>query len=183
MKKIILSILAVSSLLLMGACTTEEKKETNQTESTNTADFIFELEGIFPKNDRFQLFYSNDTNFKEENSVKVIVYGQTTMQKVVFKLPNDVKPQNLRLDLGSNPEQVSIAIKQFKLDFKGNVIEVADDKFRDYFPETSSVAFDNSKLVYNLIANTDGVFDPIIISSDQFKKDLNKIYNSLRESK
>lgn len=183
MKRIVLSALFISSLMMMGACNNDKNVESNQQEEIATADFVFELEGVFPKNDRFQLFYSNDTNFTEDKSIKVIVYGQTVLQKVTFTLPANVKPQNLRLDLGSNAEQSTVSIKKFTVNYQGKSLEVADEKFRDYFPDTSNVVFDDTKLVYNLTPNVDGIFDPLLLSSDLLKKDLNKIYNSLKEKK
>lgn len=185
MNKIIFSSLLCTALFMTSSCNNEGRENSKvSTENVEVnGDFVFEIEGVFPTNDRFQLFYSNDTNFTEENSVKVNVYGQNVMQKVTFVLPENAKPQNIRLDLGANADNTTISIKEFKMLYNGNELVANDEKIRDYFPDTESVVFDPVKLVYNLKPNAAGIFDPIVYSGDNLKRSLNQLYNQSKESK
>ena len=185
MKKIIFSSLLCAAIFSMTSCTKEEANSAEVSSESNqlNADFVVELEGVFPKNDRFQLFYSNDTSFLEDKSIKTSVYGQSVLQKIAFGLPNGSTPQNLRLDLGSNPDNTVVSIKNIKITYKGKEVILSDEKIRDFFPDTESAVYDDVKLEYTLKPNVEGIFDPILFSSDLLKKELNKTYNSTKESK
>lgn len=178
MKRIMFSVLCISSLLMAISCKNDEKAIDNKEQAISTRELVFEIEGIFPKNDKFQLFYSNDNNFSEDKSLFVTVYGQSILQKIVFELPEGIKPQNFRLDLGSNADQQEISIKEISITYKGQSESFIDEEFLEIFPETSTVNYDKSRLVYKLVPNVDGIFDPIIVSNDNLKKSLNKLYNT-----
>lgn len=185
MKKILYTSLLGSALLMNFSCNNGKLNTTSiETENTiNVTDFVFELEGVFPTNDRFQLFYSNDNNFLEENSVNVNVYGQSVMQKVTFNLPTDVKPQNLRLDLGSNVDNSTVSIRNIRITYKDQEILLSDNEIRDFFPETESVTYDILKLNYSLKPGADGVFDPIWFSNEKLKRSMNQLYNNSNKEK
>ncbi|GEM53443.1 hypothetical protein [Empedobacter brevis] len=188
MKKILLSILLISSFLTLSSCGDKkggrnDLSEKDEIENSNSEGVVVILEGTFLKNDIFQLFYSNDTTFSEQKSIKTIVYGQSILQKVLFQLPKEVKPQSLRLDLGSNPNQTSVTIKKMEINYKDQILIMEGDTFRDYFQPTPSVEFDQVSLEYNLKPNEDGTFDPVLFGNDKVKKGLNKIYNELKEDK
>lgn len=177
----------MSSIFLIVSCNNEEKNSTNKTVNTELDlkdKLIVTIEGVFPKNDRIQLFYSNDTNFDEKSSIYQSVYGQTVLQKVVFILPNNVKPQNLRLDLGENKNQTSLTIKDITIEYNGVFIEHEPETFRDYFEDTYYTVFNSETREYDLKMTDDNLFDPILMGTDKLKKGLNSIYNqSKNESK
>ena len=134
MKKKLLSVLFISSLLAFNSC--GEKKggrndlsETEKSENSESKGLIVTLEGVFPTNDSYQLFYSNSEQFDEKKSIHVPVFGQTVMQKIIFEIPEGEKPQNIRLDYGSNVEQTNISIKNVEFSFNGKSFNVNNKDF------------------------------------------------------
>ena len=186
MKKILLSSLLISSFLTLSSCGDKkggrnDLSETEEVEKDSTKGLVVTLEGVFTKNDHFQLFYSNDTNFLEENSITIPVYGQCVVQDIAFELPEGKKPQNLRLDLGSNAEQQFISIKNISIEYRNKIIfNGENEKYLDYFPESSTVVYNPQKLNFELKNNLEGIFDPIMFSNDNLKKVLNKVYNETK---
>ena len=76
MKKKLLSVLFISSLLAFNSC--GEKKggrndlsETEKSENSESKGLIVTLEGVFPTNDSYQLFYSNSEQFDEKKSIQL----------------------------------------------------------------------------------------------------------------
>ncbi|WP_322971460.1 hypothetical protein [Faecalibacter sp. LW9] len=180
MKKLLLSGLVLLSIFTITSCTEKDK---NEIETTNVNEdlkdkLVVTVEGVFPKNDRLQLFYSNDSKFDEKQSLFEAVYGQTVLQEVVFVLPNNVKPQQLRLDLGENPNQTNITIKDIKVEYNGLSIEHEPEKFREYFEDTYFTVYNPTTREYDLRANDNNVFDPILMGSEKLKRSLNSLYNN-----
>lgn len=187
MKKIIFSSLVCAAIFSTTSCNKEGANST-EVSTENTASeskgLVVIVEGVFPKNDRFELFYSNDQNFNGDKMIRQAVYGETTSQKVIFELPENEKPQNLRIDLGSNAEQQFISIKDIRVEYKGKeVLDGRNEKYLEFFPENSTVDYIPEKLTFELKSNLEGVFDPILFSSDNLKKELNKAYNTSKEAK
>ncbi|MFV0162261.1 hypothetical protein OBK04_01165 [Empedobacter falsenii] len=188
MKKILLSTLLISSFLTLSSCGDKKGGRNNLSETEELTNIeakglVINLEGVFTKNDVYQIFYTDDSVFTEQNSVKTTVYGQSVLQKVSFQLPEKIKPQNLRLDLGNNFNQSAVSIKKIEIMYNDQILNIEGDMFREYFPTTSSVQYDGTSLEYLLKKNEDGSFDPVMFGSDQVKKGLNKIYNQAKEDK
>ncbi|WP_353164623.1 hypothetical protein [Empedobacter brevis] len=184
MKKILLSILLISSFLTLSSCGDKKGGRNDLTEKEENIGnkLIIKVQGVFQKNDHFQLFYSNDSNFLEENSIRIPVYGQTIVQDVIFELPEGKKPQNLRLDLGENKEQTTVTIKDISLEFNGEKIENLPEKFRELFSDTYFTVYNPITLEYELRLNDQNTFDPMLISTDKLKKSLNKLYNESKQN-
>jgi hypothetical protein len=101
-------------LLSLVSCKKEtDKKEGNQklAELKETFDVNFNL--VVEKDDTFQLYYTEDgtLNFSDDKSIKSELKGSVDAQDVLFKLPADVLPTNIRLDFGDNPEQGKCSCK------------------------------------------------------------------------
>jgi hypothetical protein len=69
-----------------------------------------------PQDDTFQIFYMQreDDKFDTGNSVKTRIKGDKAFQDIRFQLPEIDRLKRLRFDIGSNPEQDTIVIKQIK---------------------------------------------------------------------
>lgn len=184
MKKNVLLAL-ISATFLFTSCNNETKEKEsseNVTENDLTNKLIVKIEGVFPKNDQFQLFYSSNDQFEESNSLSQVVYGQSVLQTLVFELPKDKKPQSLRLDLGANPAQTSVTIKDITIEYNGEKLENEPGKFRELFGDTFYTVYDSISLEYKLQLNDQNVFDPMLIGTDKLKRSLNKLYNSSKQN-
>lgn len=186
MKKILLSTLLISSFLTLSSCGDKkggrnDLSETEEVEKDSTKGLVVTLEGVFTKNDRFELFYSDNQNFDGKKVIRETVYGEPILQKIVFEIPEKENPQNLRLDLGSNAEQQFITIKNISIEYRNKIIlNGENEKYLDYFPSNSTVVYNPQKLNFELKNNLEGFFDPIMFSNDNLKKVLNKAYNETK---
>lgn len=188
MKKLLFSVLFIYLSINLTSCNDKKGRnnldETEESEKNQSKGLVITLEGVFPTNDTYQLFYSNDDKFLEEKSIKTEVFGQSVIQKVVFLLPDNIKPQNLRLDYGVNADQKSISIKTVEFLYNENKLVVNNkDFYGKFFVNGQGSAYNLSNLSIELNVNSDGVYDPFAISTPELKKSLNKIYNEVKEKK
>ncbi len=79
------------------------------------------------KNDIFQLFFvpEGESNYAEENSIRMNVNGKERVQTVRFLLPDSIKRiSRLRLDVGRNPEQDPMLIESIDIKKGDNNLQV-----------------------------------------------------------
>lgn len=181
-KKIILFGLCLGVWLT--SCNQNNLSPSTETSMSESKGLVFVIEGVFPTNDVYQLFYSNNNSFIEENSLKVPVFGQTCMQEIVFELPEKSQPQSLRLDFGTNATQNSVTIKSFNIKYKGETVNINNAEILGkYFNVGQGVEYKIETLNLAFSTNPDGIYDPFIVSNDELKKSLNKLYNSSKQEK
>lgn len=187
MKKIIFSSLLCAAIFSMTSCSKDganSAEVTSENAGVESKGLVMTLEGVFPTNDTYQIFYSNDGSFSEDKSVRIPVIGQSVLQKIVVELPENVKPQNLRLDYGYNPNQTVVTIKKATFTYQGNVFEVEGvDFYGKFFVDGQATSYDPITLSINIKSNDDGTYDPYALSTDELKKNLNKLYNQTKEAK
>ncbi|MCB9202274.1 MAG: hypothetical protein H6604_04400 [Flavobacteriales bacterium] len=167
MKKLPFLLLLVSILF---SCTNSEKNATVNTENKTVSDKVSVLvEGVFPQNDEFQVFYSNSTepNFNGDNSVYKKIVGQPCLQTIVFELP--VKSiGNLRFDPGSNPNQTKITIKNISILKQGKIIVDGDNfEYLNYWGASNGLNFNEKDLNY-VFTPIDETHDPIMNANEDF---------------
>jgi hypothetical protein len=117
----------------------ETNAEVNADEPKKENFFKVTFDVVVKKDDNFHLYYTEDgsINFNEKQSVWVPVKGSEKEQEVVFNLPEDAAPSNLRVDLGYgvNKEQSDIVLNKFKMDYFGKSFEAKDSLIYNYFYE------------------------------------------------
>ncbi|MGV0947310.1 hypothetical protein ACTS9U_11650 [Empedobacter falsenii] len=184
MKKFLLSTLLISSFLTLSSCGDKkggrnDLSEKEEVEKDSTKGVVVTLEGVFPTNDVYQLFYSTTDQYDEKKSLHVPVYGQQVLQKVVFEIPEGEKPLYIRVDMGSNPAQTIATIKEVKFSYNENDFKVDNkDVIGKFFVNNPSIEYNPVTLSLNLKADQNNVYDPFMISNDELKKSLNKLYSS-----
>lgn len=187
MKKIIFSSLVCAAIFSMTSCNKEganSAEVSTENAVSESKGLVMVLEGVFPTNDTYQIFYSNDGSFSEDKSVRIPVIGQSVLQKVVVELPENVKPQSLRLDYGYNSNQTVVTIKKAEFIYQGNSFEVnGADFYGKFFVDGQGTSYDPVTLSINIKTNDDGAYDPYALSTDELKKNLNKLYNQTKEAK
>lgn len=173
-KKILFGLLLTLTFV---ACKKEEKQEV--TEVKNDV-YRFTLNAVIKKDDTFQLFYkdSNDNKapFEETKSVSVDLKGSETAQNIVFNLPQDVYPTELRIDFGFNKEQKDIIVNEFKVEFLDKNFIVKGASFFDYFiAEKAFVSFDKATSTAKPIITADGTYDPMFFSEVTLNAEMIKL--------
>lgn len=132
-------IVALIALTFVGC--KNEKTEENTTQQSGEAaapknDFFqVTLDVTAKKDDHFHIYFSEDgsINFTEENSVWSDVKGSESSQKVVFNLPKDVIPTQLRVDFGWTKDQGEIVINNFEMSYMGKTKTIPGADFFKYF--------------------------------------------------
>lgn len=142
------------------SCKNEKSDESKEIKTTKEANlFNVTLNVTVKKDDTFSLFYTDDgsTDFSKIQPIWVDVKGSNSPQDVIFNLPQDVIPSQIRLDFGLNKNQEEIIINKFKMNYFAKSFEVTGDKFFIYFdPDKSKTIFDKDKSTINAVVK-DGV--------------------------
>jgi hypothetical protein len=144
-------------VLSLYCCKTNEKQTNN---------FLI-LEGVFQKNDEFQLFYSRNffKEYDEKQSVKKEIKGSNSIQKIKFEIPNGFSPLRVRLDLGNNIAQKKIIIKGVKLLMFGKKEYIDKDSFEKFFFCNEYAKFKKETGEIEL-SSISGSYDPYFISKN-----------------
>lgn len=168
--------------LLTVACKEfKEEGKKDAAELAPTFDVSFNL--IVPKDDMFQLFYTEDGSivFGDDRSVRSVIKGSETAQEVIFKLPADVLPTNIRLDFGENPNQGNIVVKSMKLSYINNsyqkVFGPTEEITHYFYPQDSQIKVDNATGTIQLL-KPKGVYDPLMWSNQLLSEEMVKLYKN-----
>ncbi len=169
------------SLAMLISCKGGDKDNQNATaEPASDPNYVITLNATIKKSDNIQLFFKettdDNTQFSEENSVRVDVIGSDKAQDIVFKLPTDSYPSQLRLDLGLNKDQQEIAINNLNIQHAGKNFSLSAADFFEYFvPDTTYVNVSKvTKTVTPKVAK-DGSFDPKLFSGTMLAEKLQTI--------
>ena len=99
--------------------------------------FQVELEIKIKNDDDLILYYKDGTNewFIDEKAIWSSVKGSNNFQKVVFKIPHQVLPNDFRLDIGRNEfkNQPPIEINKFIMTYDDNSFEITKENFNKFF--------------------------------------------------
>lgn len=117
----------------------DEKKE-NSTEAItekpkNENLFKIAFDAVVKKDDSFHLYYTEDktNNFTEEKSVWVKVKGSDKEQEVLFMLPEDVLPTDVRVDFGYGDVVQDIVLNQLRMNYYDKSFAAKDSLIFNYF--------------------------------------------------
>lgn len=137
MKKIILLLLFTSLFSCKNETKNEENLVTAEKEVFDKTLMRVVFKIIAEKDDKACLFYTEDgtINFEDKKSIWADVKGSKNQQELVFTLPKDVLPTQLRIDLGRgvNPEQTYYDIKGFRIEYLDKKFEVDNTNVFNYF--------------------------------------------------
>lgn len=170
------AIFAIGLLALLVACN-KEKTSSPKTVEPEKEGFKVSLNLIAPKDDSLQVFFTEDQDgiYEEQNSVWAVVKGSDQEQVATFKLPSDVIPTHLRIDLGQNKEQKEIAIKNFKMEYLGQKFEVKDTMFYQYFQPVNQIDWDRKTAVAKITSLPGEKHDPTFNPRETLKQEINKL--------
>ena len=133
--------LVIAWLMCILACKNEKGAESNYPkpmQSKSVQDNIFKvlLNVKVREDDKFQLFYVDDTSegeYKANKRIVTFVSGKNEFQVVEFMLPLGVIPYKFRIDVGEKNINTLIEIREVKLGFNTKVIEINHKVFSRFF--------------------------------------------------
>ncbi|MGK4566562.1 hypothetical protein [Flavobacterium sp. 3HN19-14] len=134
------------------------------------------LDMVVPEDDIFQVFYTEDgtANCSEDKSVKVTVKGKEESQKIIFDLPENLKMNFLRIDVGENKSQGEMKMNGMTVQYFDKKFEIKGNQFFKYFSPTGELAVDAgaSTITPKLSVKE---YDPIFYPLETLKPELEKL--------
>lgn len=126
--------LAIAFLLIATSCKKEEVKEADK-KPAGKQFFNIEMDVVAQTQDDFTVYYTEDgTNaFDPTKAVWKGVNGGGVAEKVVFDLPEQIIPTNIRLDFGIKPERKEVVLKNLKFGYYDKSFEIKGSDFLNYF--------------------------------------------------
>jgi hypothetical protein len=130
--------LTIVLLLVASSCKKGESNETNESSSEKTASkdfFNVEMDIIAQTQDDFTVYYSEDktNNFDGTKAIWKGVKGGSVPEKVIFDLPSEVIPTNIRLDFGIKKDHKDVIIQNIKIAFYNKSFTFKGSDFLNYF--------------------------------------------------
>jgi hypothetical protein len=174
--KLFLALFMLSALV---SCKKEESTENKNitTEKTDNS-FIITLNAIVKKDDSFQLYYKEEDQapYEENNSMFIEFKGSGEPQNITFKLPEDVLPNFLRLDFGTNKNQEQIVINSLKINYLDKSIEAKGLEFYKYFiVNEDTMIKDSLNSIVKPKITKEGTYDPITYSNLELYSEIQKL--------
>jgi hypothetical protein len=98
------------------------------------------LEGIIKKDDKIHLYYTEDgsIDFSKNPPMITKVVGSEVSQIVNFNFPEEVFPNEIRFDMGTNLAQEPIVLKSIKFEYKGKTRVFVGPEIGMYFRSDGS---------------------------------------------
>lgn len=178
-----LSILIVLSLTLFVACKDDKAAERQQESVVEKAANLVKvsLTATVKKDDNFQLFFKEEDNveipFEEQNSVWKEVKGSEQSQVIEFLLPENVLPNYLRLDVGTNPENQNIIVYNLKIQYFDKKIDINSTAFFDnYFICNPFIIVEDKATGLIKTKKENNFYDPFFNSGENLKYELQNIF-------
>lgn len=154
----------------------EDKKEEVKTEKEKVT-FDVSLNMIVKQDDNFQIFYTDEAtpNFDEIKSMWLPVKGSENAQDIVFHLPEDVIPLNVRVDLGNNEKQLPMKLNNFKMKYLDKVYELKDTLILTNFVIGEQLKYDKATSTLTPNKGTAKIYDPLLYPQDNLKEEIQKL--------
>lgn len=177
-----LSILIVLSLTLFIGCKDDKAAEQQEPVVEKVANLVkVSLTATVKKDDNFQLFFKEEDNveipFAEQDAVWKEVKGSEQSQVIEFLLPENVLPNYLRLDVGTNPENQSITVSNLKIEYLDKKIDINSTAFFDnYFINNPCVIVEDKATGLIKTKKENNFYDPFFNSGENLKYELQNIF-------
>ncbi len=181
-KNLVLGILMLVSITSCKDETSKTENDKNETELKETFDVNFNL--VIPKDDTFKLYYTEDgsLNFGDDRSVACVVKGTDKPQDVLFKLPADVLPTQIRLDFGDNADQGDIVLNSMKYSYLeksySKVFGKTEQISHYFYPQEAQIKIDDDSKTIKLLKPKGQIHDPLMWSNQLLSEEMIKLYKN-----
>lgn len=183
MKKMLL--LSLSTLFLSISCS-EEKKDLKTEKTTALYEGVEVIvEGIFKENDKISVFYDQNLekgNFSSDKKVEKMVYGSPVLQKFVFQIPDDEEPSGIKIDLGVNPNQKEITLKNISVSYQNDTINGDNGAYLNLFKFKNQLTYDEKRFVFTIQGQEEN-YNPYLSGMGDFREKLSKLLSNSSQEK
>lgn len=139
-------LITVILALAFVSCKNEAKGEAEQeaTKENVKQNFSLEMDVISANKEDFSMFYTEDgtINFNADKVVWFGVKQDSTSQKIVFDVAEEIIPTDIRIDFGIVQERGDVTLEKFKLSYYGKTFEAKGSDFFKYFIANEGVKAD-----------------------------------------
>ncbi|RBA29701.1 hypothetical protein [Flavobacterium tibetense] len=156
----------------------KKEKTDNQIESEEKSKtFDVTLNMVVSQDDNFQIFYIDGSNqdFDENKSLWVSVKGSLEPQDIIFNLPEDVIPSNIRLDLGNNENQSAMKLNSFKMSYYDKSYELKDTLILRNFVIGEQLNYDKTTSTLTPNKGKATIYDPLLYPQSNLREEIEKI--------
>ncbi|WP_405384883.1 hypothetical protein [Maribacter sp. LLG6340-A2] len=127
---------------------------------------IIELYMKVLKEDQFEVFYRNTNQVYETNkNVITKVEPSSLLQKIKFVLPEQVFPDYLRIDLGSNVNQEEMLLESITIKYNSEEKKFNKDAIKKYFRPSRFIINEGFPSTLKTI-KSNGKYDPLLDSNN-----------------
>jgi hypothetical protein len=131
-------IVAVLFATLVTSCKNGDSKEATEAQTEKPVvkqNFNVEIDVIAQTQDDFAVYYTEDkTNqFEPTKAVWGGIKGGLTPEKVIFDLPEEVIPTNIRLDFGIKKDHKDVVVQNIKFAFYDKTFSIKGSELLNYF--------------------------------------------------
>lgn len=177
--RIILSILLIA--VFFTACKNDKSTGSPDGDKPEEAAAVFQvtLDVIVKKEDDFALFFTEDGSLNFTGvPIWIPVKASDTPQKVVFNLPANTIPTNLRIDFGISKDQETMTINNYKMTYAGKSFETPGATFFKYFrPNEDCTQIDRVKGLVIPVKKEGKYFGPSFYPEVPLSDEIAKLVN------
>lgn len=118
-----------------------EENQTSEQQKPEQKTFQVELDVKAEKADDFALYYTQDNsiNFDDKQVLWHPVKGGMVAEKVLFDVPEEILPTNVRIDFGIKKDCKEVTLEKIKFSFLQKSIEAKGSEFLYYFMPNEKV--------------------------------------------
>ncbi|NHM03423.1 hypothetical protein [Flavobacterium celericrescens] len=162
MKNFRIISLLFSVLFVMSCKNENDVKDAEKVEDKKVLNDFFEikLDVKGKKDNTFHVYYTEDKslNFDEKHTVWAeFENGSAENLKVVYKLPNDVLPNQLRLDFGINNID-GVSIENIEITYLDKTLNIKGAEISSYFrPNELCTVYDSTANVFKPLKKGDNI--------------------------
>ena len=145
----------------------EAKKREQELEKNN---FTIQIEIEIPTNEELIVYYKDGKNqwFVEKKAIWRNVKGSKKSQKVIFTIPNQIVPNDFRIDIGRNVYKglSYCIIKSIAIGFQGRYYVIPENKVLNYFNPNQFIIYDKKTKIFKFSKDAKGNYDPFFESKE-----------------
>jgi len=109
---------------------------------------VIKIETVIQHNDSIRVFYTTDgsINFSGEQALWNNVLGSNKNQEVIFEIPENLKPNQLRIDFGNKVDNQEIILNKICVSYLESTFEAKGEEIYWYFrPDENNTTLDKKK--------------------------------------
>ncbi len=169
MKKTIL-FLSLMGLLSLTSCKKEQDKKSEGEVVKKDIPFTVEINVDSKKKDAFCLLYRDNSlgYFTEDNTIYLDMWAKGESETLVFELPKNFLPSDLRFDLTCDDVGNEIKINYITLMYKDKKFTIENKDLENYLQPNEQVVFNKETRIYSFDKKGAQVYDPSLTTNTNF---------------